>query len=493
MKIKVSTIVSIILLSLLVITTASAQRTVPPGSGWNTGIQIQNVGDGVANIVLTGYDATGTATYTDSTTGANTPAGASVNYTTFPSGASQFMGAAVVSADQPIVAIVNVNNGASGGFAAGQYQGTAGTNVDTTVLFPLVKNRLGPKCTLHYVQNAGDAAAKIYAKFSNESTWDSGANVDPGDMVVIDPAVATPAVPGDKPYALTVTSTQKLAGTVLEFACDETSATILQATRGFAPADGATTLLSPIYKYQFGSRTNGLQVQNVSSGPADVYVTFSRSGETVVHHQKGVPSGASVTFFKNTILCTGCGTSGKTGDLSTGALYAATITATANIVAINNESFDPVPPTAARNTATTFSAIPLSQAGTKIGIPLAKEEFANKTTGIQIQNAGDTQSNVKVTYVLNKPDGAACLGTYVLQNILIDPGKSVTLYRTNTGSIPSGSSWVGGNAIKTGCFGGATIEVVSGGEVVAVVQEPDINPNAAARQDTKNYEGFKIQ
>jgi hypothetical protein len=461
---------------------------------------VQNTGTQVAQIVLKGYDASSAATYEDATTGANTQPGASVNYVTFPSGVSSFQGAGVLSSDQPIVAIVNANNGTSGGFAAGQYQGTDGSAVDTQVRFPLVKNNFGSKCTTFYVQNAGGAPAKIYASFTSGGVWNSGTNVDPGDMVVIDPAAATPAVPSSAPYALTVTSTEKLAGSVLEHFC--ATADTLQATRGFVSSDGDTTLLAPIYKMQFGSRTNGLQVQNVSGGAADIYVNYAHAplsggSGTYRQWQLGVPAGASVTFYKNTILAaSGGGATGSSGTpLIAGSLTAATITSTANIVAINNESYDPVPAGVVRNAQTTYSALPQHAAGSKIGIPLAKEEFGNKTTGIQIQNAGAGAAVVQVTYVLNNPSGASCLGTYTLQSISIPQGQSVTLFRTNTGgsSLPVGSSWVGSNAIKTGCFGGATVEVTSGGPVVAVVQEPDINANTALRQDTKNYEGFKIQ
>jgi hypothetical protein len=436
----------------------------------------------------------------DDTTGANTAVGASVNYVTFPSEQASFQGAGVVSSDKRIVAIVNVNNGSIGNFAAGQYQGTSHTVADTKVLFPLVKNNFGNKCTLFYVQNAGSAPATITAQFSNGSTWSSGSNVAPGDMVIIDPASASPAVPGTSPYALTVTSAQKIAGTVLEFFCMQNPAQTLQAARGFAPGDGDTTLLAPIYKLEFGSRTNGLQVQNVSDTAADIYVTYahaplSQGSGTFRQWQKSVPAGASVTFFKNVILgASGGGTTGNSGTpLSSGSLAAATVTSTQKIVAINNESYDPVPAGVVRNTQTTYGAIPVSQAGTKVGIPLVKEEFGNKTTGIQIQNAGSGAANVKVTFNLNAPGGAGCLGTYTLQNISIGEGASQTLFRTNTGAIPGGSSWVAGSAIKKGCFGGATIEVVSGGPVVAVVQEADINPNRSLRQDTKNYEGFKIE
>lgn len=273
-SVKVTFVVVCVLLLATGVVYARNTLQALPGSGWSTGIQVQNVGTGVAQIVLTGYDAAGAATYTDSTTGANTAVGESRNYTTFPSGPTSFNGAGVFSSDQPIVAIVNINNGGSGGLAAGQYQGVDATKTGTQVRFPLAKNGQGSKCTTFFVQNAGSSAGTIYATFSNGSTWNSGTPVDPGDMVTIDPANATPAVPTTGVFALTVTSTQSLAGTVSEYLC--AGNTVLQATRGFGSSDGDDTLLVPIYKHYLGNptRSTGVQVQNVGASPATVTVTY---------------------------------------------------------------------------------------------------------------------------------------------------------------------------------------------------------------------------
>lgn len=358
-----------------------------PGGGWSTGIQVQNVGTGVAQIVLTGYDASGTATYTDSTTGANTAVGESRNYTTFPSGATSFNGAGVFSSDQPIVAIVNINNAGSSGLAAGQYQGVDSSKTSTEVRFPLVKNNLNSKCTTFFVQNAGSTASKIYATFSNGSTWNSGTAVDPGDMVTIDPANATPTFTGG-PFALTVTSTQTLAGTVTEHFC--TANTILQATRGFGSSDGDSTLLAPIYKYKFPNtataRSTGLQVQNVGTSPATITVTYACATCSFTQYQQSVPAGKSVTFFQNIIIAAaGGGATGSTGTaLAAGTLAAATVTSDGTIVAIVNESYDSVP-AGYNQSATTYSAQPKSGASVKLGIPLVKEVFSNKTTGKRLE------------------------------------------------------------------------------------------------------------
>jgi hypothetical protein len=453
----------------------------------------------VAQIVLTGYDASGAATYTDSTTGANTNPNVSRNYTTFPSGPTSFTGAGVFSSDQPIVAIVNINNAGAGGFAAGQYQGVDSTKTSTSIRFPLVKNNFNSKCTTFFVQNAGSAAATIAATFSNGSTWSSGTAVDPGDMVTIDPALASPAVPSTSPFALTVSSAQPLAGTVAEHFC--ANANTLQATRGFGASDGDSTLLAPIYKFKFRSRSNGIQVQNIGASAASITVTYAHaplsacqpSCQPFTQFQRSVPAGLSVTFFQNNIIAAaGGGVTGSSGTpLPVESLTAATVTSDGTVAAIVNESYDSLPAGVVRQAQTTYSAQPLSAASTKLAAPLAKEEFGNKTTGIQIQNAGVLQATVTVTYTLNAGP-AGCQGTFVLSGIPIDPAASVTLNRLNTGGAPAGATWLGGNTIKAGCFGGATIQSTNGVNLVAIVNESDINATFSARQDIKNYEAFAL-
>lgn len=494
-------IIAVLALALAVgvVLAKSSLQGLPTGTSWSTGIQVQNVGSATAQIVLTGYDASGAATYTDSTTGANVAAGASVTYVTFPSGASSFNGAGVLSSDQPIVAIVNINNASAGGYAAAQYQGVDSTKTGTSIRFPLVKNNFGSKCTTFFVQNAGSSAAVISANFSNGSTWSSGSAVDPGDMVTIDPAAATPAVPSTAPYALTVSSSQPLAGTVAEHFC--TSATLLQSTRGFSGSDGDSKLLAPIYKNAFGSRSNGIQVQNIGGAAANITVTFAHSPlsscqpscSSFTQYQQSVPAGASVTFYRNTIVAaSGGGATGSSGTpLPNASLAAATVSSNGTIVAIVNESYDSLPAGIVRQAATTYSAVPNNAAATRLAVPLTKEEFGNKTTGIQIQNAGGVDANVKVTYTLNA-GAASCQGTYVANNISVSPGASVTLFRQNVAGLPGGGTWSGGNAIKAGCYGGAIIESTNSVPLVAIVNESDINPTPSLRQDIKNYEAFPL-
>lgn len=474
-----------------------------PGSGWLTGQQIQNVGSEPANMVAEVYVA-GVAGSPFSADEALVPGG----LTGVPVGESRnildnmwagapasFRGAAVVSADQPIVAIVNVAK--SGSAAAAQYQGVGAP--DTVIGFPLWKYHFGNKETTFFVQNAGNDAAVINAEFVADDgtvyTWNSTTPIPAGEMVVISPADARSATnaapPNQTKGGLTVTSAQPIAGVVLEHGTTDES--ILQAAKGFAPSEYGTELVAPIIKRQFGGaqkRSTGLQVQNVSEKAIDITVEYTEAGlsanpgATYTQMALNVLPGASVTFFENT------GDAPGSDDLPIGVLAAAVISAEytdgtgpANIAAIVNETKWPAtqPQPLAQ---TTYSAIPTAAGTAEVAVPLVKEVFGavgrRNSTGIQVMNVGNVATQVVVTYAFGG-------NTYTIQGVSIAPGASETFFRVSA-SLPTGGSWVGGAALPTGQFGGATI-TTSGQPIVAIVQETSLD----GHQDNKNFEGFNLQ
>jgi hypothetical protein len=460
-----------------------------PGGGWLTGQQIQNVGTGPANMAATAYGKTSGAYDATGVTGGldAVPAGESRNILPqhWSNAPDSFEGSAVVSADQPIVAIVNVAK--DGDAAAAQYQGVG--TPDTSIGFPLFKKAFGPKETTFYVQNAGSSAAMIYATFTDDAgtkyTWDSGTAVDPNRMVVLSPRDASPAMADRTKGGLVVTSTVPIAGAVLEHGL--TDVTILQATRGFSPADYDTTLVAPVFKQQFGKtpRSTGLQVQNVSDADVDVYVTYIQVGTGTQYVQKkmGVAPGASYTFFDNA-----SDMSAGSDTIPAGVLASATVTATGNIAAIINETYWPAPdPAVQNNTQTTYSAMAAKNATMKIGIPLAKELMGAslavaKSTGIQVMNVGDVTATVQLAYSFPS-------GTFTIIDEEIGAGASKTYFQVSNSTT---LVWQGDNQLPGGAgqFGG--VIVTADKPVVALANEADLNATLLARQDTKVYEGFNL-
>lgn len=491
-KIRISLALTVIIA--LVLVGAVFAQSSPPGSGWWSGEQIQNVGSGTANIQVTAYDSSSTNTYTAT---ANVAQGGSTtflpaDFTGMPNG---FQGSAVVTATTDIRGIVNVTNrkagsyGVTGGLAAGQYQGmSAGA---TTINFPLAKNNYYGKTTTFYIQNTGVSSATATAsfKFGGGTYTYNTPSILPGAMVAFGPADAAGAPSGNSAVgSLSVTSSQPLAGVVLEHQTFANPAQQLQATRGFTAADADTTLYAPIIKNNFVGRFTGLQVQNVSGAPVNVTVTYKGASPacpgTYTDTTTGLANGASHTFVH----------SGASTNLPSNCLAGAKVVATGNVVAIVNESYTSAAVSAGRTQeSTTYSAFANSSATGLVQLPLAKEDSYNKGTGIQVQNVSTSATaSVVVTY-------SGPTGTYKSKAQSVAPGATLTLVdvRNKPASFWDGTAMTPAalGCTSAGCGGNGVfgVTIQSTLPVVAVANESTY-PFTAPRisQDKNNYEGFNL-
>ncbi len=475
---------TVLVLLVVVLVTASlvaAQGGQLPGSGWKSGQQIQNVGAGNATIVFQAYGTTGTPYNCGSKPAAP---GGSANFLTDVDCASVpagFVGSAVVSADQPIAAIVNVNNRGVGA-AAGQYRGTDGADVNTTITFPLVKNNFGGRTTTFYVQNASMTPNTINATFRvGATTYPKSFPGVPGNaMVVITTADA--GVPAGAVGSLTVTGSQPLAGTSLEHEATAPTAQNLQASKAFTPSDNDDVAYCPLVRnaHTANDQTTGIQAQNVGGAAQTVTVSYSyRIGagplQTKETTSPSLAPGESFTFF------------GKdaTHGIPNGALGSATVTGDGggNIaVVVNDRGFATVNP----NRVTTYACFAASSATDEVVLPLYKEFFGGNTTGIQIQNVGNSAATVQVTYTPTTPSGSGSPVTFTAP--AIPAGASSTFFSVYNLASPTGISVVSGSAASLfNSFGGVTI--TSNQPIVAIANESMSAPNPSL-QDTKNYEGF---
>jgi hypothetical protein len=477
-------IISIAIAMVMVAALASVAvaQTGIPGTGWWSGEQVQNVGTGTASIVVTAYDKNSPATYSSSQSVAVGAAFTFIptNFTGMPAG---FIGSAVVSSDQPIKAIVNVTNqlagafGVSGGKAQGQYQGTE--SVDTTLVFPLVKHNYYGNTTSFYIQNAGTTAAKAYATFKTASgtyTY-STPLIDPNKMVLVNPVDA--GVPtGNTTSALgslSITSTQPMAGTALEYIQAQAVATVLNGTRGFTSADFDTKVFAPVVKNGWYGRFTGVQVQNVSAGPINITVTYvgtggACTGSTYTDSATNVAAGTSKTFVQLT---------GQT-NLPANCVGSATVSTTGNVVTIVNEQNLSGYATA----GITYSAMADKSKTTKISVPLFKERFYGSSTGLQIQNVGAAQANnVVVTFACAKQAGGTFTAISTPQTI--NPGGAKLFYRPST--MPAGTFTTGNPFGNTNV--NCAVTVTSDQPVVAIANE---NTDTSGALDDNNYEGFNL-
>lgn len=471
-------LILIVLLLLLATVSLVAAQSNLPGSGWKSGQQIQNVGTGNAQVVFTAYDKTGA----DFDCGSKSaPPGGSVNFltdvdcTTVPAG---FVGSAVVSADQPIAAIVNVNNRGIGQ-ASGQYRGTDGSDVSNTIAFPLVKNNFFGRTTTFYVQNASTSPNNINATFSvGGNTYPASFPAVPANaMVVIIPVDA--GVPAGGVGSLSVTGSGPLAGTSLEHEASAPVAQNLQASMAFTPSDYDTTAYCPLVRHGHTAnhQSTGIQAQNVAGGAQTISVeySFSVNGGPVQTDSATSPNlqpGESFTFFAED----------ATYGIPLGGLGSATVTGNGGNIAVvvNDRGFKSTNP----NRVTAYSCFPANSVSNNVLLPLYKEFFGGNTAGIQIQNVGNVGATCDLTYT---PTGGGS-PVVVTHGSPIPSGGSITFFDVTHLGSPSDISVVSGNAASlNGSFGGVSISCDQ--PIVAIGNESSFGATPSL-QDTKNYEGF---
>jgi hypothetical protein len=473
-------LILIVLLLLLATVSLVAAQSNLPGSGWKSGQQIQNVGTGNAQVVFTAYDKTGA----DFDCGSKSaPPGGSVNFltdvdcTTVPAG---FVGSAVVSADQPIAAIVNVNNRGVGQ-ASGQYRGTDGSDVSNTIAFPLVKNNFFGRTTTFYVQNASTSPNNISWEFSVDGSTFSGSepSVPANAMVVIIPG--DDGVPAGTFGSLSVTGSGPLAGTSLEHEASAAVAQNLQASMAFTPSDYDTTAYCPLVRHAHtaNEQTTGIQAQNVGAAAQTITVDYSYSVNNGPVQTKTVSSpapvapGASANFFAQDAAL----------GIPAGALGSATVSGDGggNIaVVVNDRGFQSTNP----NRVTAYSCFPANSVSNNVLLPLYKEFFGGNTSGTQIQNVGNAGATCEVTYT---PTGGGS-PVVVTHGTPIPSCGSITFFDVTHLGSPSDISVVSGNAASlNNSFGGVSVSCNQ--PIVAIGNESSFGPTPSL-QDTKNYEGF---
>jgi hypothetical protein len=473
-----------------------------PGGGWWEATQVMNVGTLTATVA---FDPIAGVGVTESADPANTTIGSGASKTFMPQFGDVpltmddgFQGSAIVSSDQPIVAIGQVANndiagvlGVTGGRASAMYPGISGDALATTVAFPLVKNNYKGKTTTFYIQTA--EAGTIHVTYSmnegaNQYNTSATTTVD-GQMATFSPDdIGT--MPKDCSDATCLgaavfTSTVPLAGIYVEHNTSDTPAQILLSTRGFTLADFDTTVVFPNVKSVWKGRTTGIQIMNASLAPSSITVTLAyqagsasgADGQSVVFNN--VLPGTSRTFFPGNHGIFDGPFGGGGPDEFVGS---ATVTSDQNIVGICNENDFAAPATTKQTVYAGFAA---SAATDSVLFPLVKEFYRGSQTGLQIMNVGDDAVDIEADYVFDN-------GTFTVDEdsggsspITLDPGEPFTFWGVT-------DYWSGDYDTYKGGFGAVTVSATGSGEtlIVGIAQEAEFPAGGVGYLDTKNYEGF---
>jgi len=474
MKRKLLAFVIVFALAFAIVSVSSAAL---PGSGWWQGASFQNVGAGQATVVLTAYDSASSDTYTHQLT---VEQGASVTVlpNDIPGLPSGFLGSIAASSDQPLAAQVNVTNrqaagyGVAGGKAAAYYNGVNGDRTGTSWLFPLVKHNHFGKTTTFYLQNAGSAATTVDVEFVvNGNTYPyTTPSIDPGQMVAVDPGLASVPSGNGNLGALEATSGEPIAAVMLEHEHAASVATVLQGSGGFTTAGLNNEVFCPLYKKNYFLRNSGMQVQNAHGSAQNVTVTFiSESGTEYTSTQNNVAPGASVLFYQPAGVPDG--------------LFSARVEGSAgNVAVVVNESELPLIAPHLQ-TSTTYACQASTSATTSVSYPAYKQNWFTRSTGMQVQNVGAANAtNVVMTFVDNNGT------TYTTNPLSIDAGAALNIVNAHTMSIWSGAS------LADSTLSGVIIN--SDQPIMVVANEsswlgtaPDNSPNSF---DKSNAIGFNL-
>ena len=475
----------VVIVALLALTGLVMAQGGLPGSGWLSGQTIINVGTAPADIVFTAYDTSGTSYKCGENN--NVAPGASVTYLTdgsqctVPAG---FIGSGIVSANQPIAAMVNVANLGTG-TASGQYVGTDGADTSTKLVYPLVKNGWVGRTTTLYVQNAGSAPATIsvvmVSSKSGGGTYGPKVyNVPASAMAVISPAdVGMPS--SDFGSATVTTTTGPLAGSMLEHETTAAVAQNLQASKAFSPSNFDQKFFCPLIRngHTANDFSTGLQVANVSGAPQTIKVSYSYSTNGGATQTKNVTTPSLADGESFNLLSTDA-----TYGIPLHSLGSATVEGTSGQVAalVSDRGWNTSNPIR----VSTYSCFPASSATAKANMPLYKEYFLGNTTGFSVQNvSGGGSATVEVTYSASNKSAVV----KVKNSTPIPNGASFTFFGVS--GSPAGVQTVSGNpADLVGTYGGVVI--TSNQPIVVQANEGAFagGGKPASGQDNKNYEGF---
>lgn len=434
---KIAFVFSIVFLVALIITTSAWADL--PGTGWWSGLFVQNIGGDSGVVQMTAYDSQsssifgsekfsfdyGQALIYDPGKTAGYPAN---NYIGFsPSLPQGFEGSVVLEASVPIAAVSELANyrnggvGVTGGTAAARYQGMSSEAVDTTLSVPTIKNNFVGQTTTVFVQAAGqDASVTIVYNMANGASFDQTVAIEANRMYMFDPGTA--GVPSSgcgfdgntspcHGSAVITSTTGQIAAIVVEHAHQGSPAGFALSTRAQTSSDQDTILYHPTTKNNFwGHMDAGATIMNVGTGPALVRITLSvtnvdrnssaQIGETFVDYEEIQP-GESAVFsrWRNNM-----------GGMPEGTFAAAVVESITgpvpgfpdtyelqNLVGSTNDR--KVMPNVTGGLGLTLYAGFADQNKTNhISAPIVRERVDGITSGITVQNVGDAPANMTFYY-----------------------------------------------------------------------------------------------
>jgi hypothetical protein len=268
---------------------------------------------------------------------------------------------------------------------------------------------------------------------------------------------------------LTVEGTQPLAGAALEYQHTAAVGQNLQASKAFTPTSYDSTVYCPLFRNAHTGRglTTGAQVQNVSNSRQTVTLTYTPvGGGASQSFSQTVDPGGSATFYAPQL------------GIPANTYGSATIKGEADIVAlVNDEGRD-----GSVQRTTTYTCFPADSATKRINLPLAKEFFFGDTSGIQVQNVGNSAAQITLTYY---PWGGGAPVT-VRNPSPTAAGAAFTAWAVSR--IPNTVTVVSGNVASLD--GKNTSVVIESNQPILAIVNESSEGSGGSGIDSKAYEGI---
>jgi len=478
----------VLLLGLVAVPGVSAQYS--EGS-WYTSYQIQNLGTNAADVSVTYYDSAGTA-YTGPTF--KIDPGSSVVWTQFndtslPNG--QY--SAVIESTEEIAVIANqqlLPTGATSftpippfssysGFAAG----------GTQVTLPVIMYNWFGYYTEFYVQNVGSANAAVniayYPGVMNGETSGATGVTDSGTI----PQFASLGFSQESKSALGAPSGSMWAGRFLGSAVVTSTQPIAVVVNQHVPEShklftyngflaGATSVGAPVYMRNHYGYYASLTIGNPST-TSDAHVQITYTADSSHSVPPGQTVVANYTIARGTALVRydGPTATDDQSDLDDSPAFtrffgAVKITSDIPVVVMVNQEST----TAAGAQSGTYNGSPLSEATTKISVPLIQADFYGYYTSLTIQNTTGSEAQITITYTSDGTYSAVPNHTKAY-NHTIPPNGQVNIYEGRKGGLEIGDinhdpEWRNGSNWQ---FIGSAI-ITSDQPIIAFVnEEKDVN------------------
>jgi len=477
----VSAIVLAVALALVASASSLAQSTTKQLS---TNFTLVNLGSAAANGTITYYKPDGSVWGTEPLTNIPGNGGQAIFRQYDPPGSSgnpnltSGSGSVMVTADQPLGAVVQILARGQNPTSSGAYAGLSAG--DSSFFVPLVAKQLttatGIGNSQIIVQNTGSAA--VTANFTLNGAGGpytfSSPSIAPGASYTCDLAPGSnppcgAAVPTNWFGSAVVTSTGTIAVVSNFFTGDA-----LQTFNAFSSTAPKTKWFVPLFTSRLpNSLSSPITVQNVSGStiPADgIQVACTpdagATGFTPFTKSNTSPVPNNESFIVNPVTDT---------SISEGFFGSCVITAPANVVAFVQLRF------VATGEAAAYEAIPDGGTDTKVIIPLIAKRLPNGfATAVTIQNLSNSPANVTLTYTPSSgsPPIAPISATIPANGSLIQNHRITA----GTGAVPQlPDGWVG------------TLTVSSNTPINAFVQLTflnSINPNLPGGDNFMAHNAF---